>query len=158
MAHVRHNSGNNEWYTPPWIIESARQVMGSIDLDPASCEEANKIVQAKQFYTDGLNNPWYGWVWLNPPYARGLVDKFMDKTISELDNIEQIMILVNNATETKWFQKILPYMDSICLLNKRVRFWPNKSSPLQGQVIMYRGQGNFREEFTNHGHILTCSA
>lgn len=60
-AHVANNSGNNEWYTPPVFIEAAREVMGSIDTDPASSEVANRTVQAAQFFsaeTNGLAQTW----------------------------------------------------------------------------------------------------
>ena len=60
-AHVSHNSGNNEWYTPGPIIEAARKVMGNIDIDPASSAAANETVMAKKYYTEetnGLEQEW----------------------------------------------------------------------------------------------------
>lgn len=72
--HVANNSGqNNEWYTPPEYTHAARECMGAINLNPASCEIANRTVRATTYYTiedDGLTKPWYGRVWLNPPYSR----------------------------------------------------------------------------------------
>lgn len=75
---VMQSSESNEYYTPAIYLEAARAVMGSIDLDPASCEKANKTVQATKFHTietDGLSQPWHGNVWLNPPYGRLAGDK-----------------------------------------------------------------------------------
>ena len=60
-----------DYYTPQWVIDAAREVMGGIDPDPASCEAANTWIMANRYYTidqDGLSLPWYGRVWLNPPY------------------------------------------------------------------------------------------
>ena len=76
-SHQRCNqdSGEVEWYTPPWLLERVRRALGGeIDLDPASCSTANKNVQAKQFFTiedDSLNRNWNGVVWMNHPYGKG---------------------------------------------------------------------------------------
>ena len=143
--HVSYNSGNNEWYTPADIIEAARAVMGSIDIDPASNNIAQKVVKAKIYYTaetNGLNKKWTGNVWLNPPYASELIGKFVDKLIKEQEHYEQAIILVNNATETEWFRKIISIASAVCFPKGRVKFYlpdGKTGAPLQGQAILYIG-------------------
>ncbi len=69
----RHSSESNEHYTPIAIVEAARKTLGAIDLDPASCDEANEVVRAELFYgpngrrANGFREEWYGRVFLNPP-------------------------------------------------------------------------------------------
>lgn len=76
---INQTSGKTEYYTPPEIIEAARLAMGSIDLDPASSEAANKIVKATRFYTkedDALsgNCPWEcSSMWMNHPFHAGWI-------------------------------------------------------------------------------------
>ena len=140
--HLQQASGEFEWFSPPAIIEKARSVMGSIDLDPASNEEANKIVQASQIYTakeDGLKQDWTGNLWLNPPFKKGLIDEFIEKLLSSKFN--QAVVLVNNNTETKWGQAILNKGEVVCFPAGRLNFWKDSKEPypktgLQGQMII----------------------
>jgi hypothetical protein len=79
-------SGSNEHYTPAKYIEAAREVLGEIDLDPASCKLAQKTVKATTFFdkkTDGLVQEWRGRVFLNPPYG-ALTGKFVKKLIDDI--------------------------------------------------------------------------
>jgi phage N-6-adenine-methyltransferase len=160
--HVSNNSGENEWYTPSEYIESARNVMGSINLDPASSDKANKIVKAETIYTkedDGLTKSWYGNIWLNPPYSQPLISHFSNKLIEELSNIKQACILTNNASETEWYQQLMLRCDAICFIKGRVKFidlnGDATGAPLQGQTIMYFGENinEFDSEFSKYGII-----
>jgi hypothetical protein len=63
-----HSVDSSEWYTPPEIIETARKCMGGIDLDPASSPIAQTAVRARSWFgAEGLQRPWFGRVFLNPP-------------------------------------------------------------------------------------------
>lgn len=162
-AHVSYSNEEEEWYTPKVFIDKARLVMGSIDLDPASCEEANKVVGANKYYTredNGLNQQWYGNIWLNPPYSYpGIVD-FTNKIIGDRDNYNQLCLLVNNGTETRWLQQLLAVCDNVCFPKGRIRFWSSRgetmTAPLQGQALLYFGENSnkFNELFSDVGVVL----
>jgi phage N-6-adenine-methyltransferase len=159
--HVSFNSGNNEWYTPVEYIEAARRVMGAIELDPASSDIANQTVKAEIYYTvedDGLSQHWQGRTWMNPPYASDLIGCFATKLVEHVENgdIPEAIILVNNATETAWFQDIISVASSVVFPRGRVRFWKpdgETGAPLQGQALIYIGVKpcNFNREFSRFG-------
>lgn len=165
MAHVKHNSGtNNDWYTPHHLVDAVRNTFGgSIDLDPASSDVANTVVKADRYFTeadDGLAQTWNAKsVYLNPPYARGWVKKFMDKMVSEWNAglFGEGIALVNNGTETAWFQNASASCSAICFPRGRVRYLTadlsSSNGPLQGQAILYFGPNpeNFRSSFRDIG-------
>lgn len=95
---------------------------------------------------------------MNPPYNSTSLKPLVDKLISE--NINQAIVLTNNNTETKAGQNLLQWADAICLVSGRIKFItesgvPSKKSPLQGQIIYYKGSNTskFKEEFSKHGTV-----
>ena len=151
---IIHNSGNNERYTPEYIIKLAKEVMGEIDIDPASCEIANtELVKATRYFdkeTNGLHQEWNGRIWLNPPYERGLIESFVDKLLLEYrsERTTEAIILTHNASETRWYGRLLEEATAICIVSGRIRFfainggnqvYQPKGAPLQGQFITYFG-------------------
>lgn len=160
-AHVGHNSGNSEWYTPKEYADAVHEVMGFIDTDPCSCEAANEVVRAETYYTaeqNGLQHEWHGCVYVNPPYGDGTVEEFAVKLLLELDagRATQAIFLVNNCTETKWFQTLICHAAAVCFPCGRISFWsPGRASktPLQGQAVLYFGANarRFKRVFSGIG-------
>lgn len=70
------SSESEDYGTPSAYVELAREVLGAIDLDPASSSYWNHhVVKATTFYDErvnGLAQPWFGRVFHNPPSNREL--------------------------------------------------------------------------------------
>lgn len=111
---IHQDSGKTSWHTPPEIVDAAREVMGGIDLDPASSSTANKTVRASIYYTardDGLSKPWVGRVWMNHPFSRDGNPKWIGRLVSayETGEIEQAICITYAAINAAWFQRLLRY-------------------------------------------------
>jgi ParB family chromosome partitioning protein len=152
------SSETNEWYTPALYVEAARRVLGGIDLDPASCAEANVIIQAARFYTesdDGLRQAWKGRVWLNPPYGRR-ASSFVAHLASQYTagNITAAVVLVaSSATSTTWFR---PLSDgALCFTDHRINFNGVKGNTT-GSIFAYLGSDReaFKAEFAQFGMVV----
>jgi DNA N-6-adenine-methyltransferase Dam len=156
-------TGENEWFTPaPWVAR-ARVAMGEIDLDPASHVIAQQTVQAKRFFTatdDGLSRPWFGRIWLNPPYNRALLAPFVTKLVIEVTSgrVEQAILLTHNYTDTEWFHDAAGAADVICFPRGRIHFVSpagDECSPTQGQAFFYFGKSvRFDQVFGEYGLLL----
>ena len=162
--HVTNNSGDNEWYTPAPIVDAARAIMGTIDLDPASSAKANEVVKATHYYTPEYDafrpGPWRGNLWMNPPYESGLVVAFVDRLIIEVRLYPRpAIVLVNNATETKWGQDLLAEAVVVCFPSGRIRFEKSdgvRNTPLQGQMIVGLGTVDIERFIQEYKEIGTC--
>jgi hypothetical protein len=68
---AKHSAISNSHVTPPELVESVREVLGHIDLDPCSTHLANaRVVKSRVFYTESVNGfaqNWAGTAFFNPP-------------------------------------------------------------------------------------------
>lgn len=134
-----------DFYTPRHIVEAARRAMGTIDLDPASCREANEVVGATRyfgFHDNGLLQEWAGNVWANPPY--GAWDEWVPKILEEWRSgrITQLCVIAPTRTLTaKTFHPLVAASSAVTILCGRVSFWGPKSSgsPDDGHAVFYLG-------------------
>jgi ParB family chromosome partitioning protein len=141
-----HSSASNEWYTPANVVEAARAVMGEIDMDPASCFEANKVVRAFRYFdevTDGLAQRWAGRVFLNPPGGRGSAAKwwkrlegdwvrgFVDEAVFVGFNLE----ILRTGQDGRSGPASYPF----CIPSKRLKFHGGGGAdrPTHANVLVY---------------------
>jgi len=160
---IKH-TGDEESYTPEQYIESARKVMGGIDLDPASNDMAQHTVMAAEYYTvedDGLTKDWHGKVWMNPPYTARIINQFITKLVDGYNDgsITDAIVLTNNNTDTAWFHEAVNSCSAVCFTAGRINFVKrdgSTSSPTNGQSFLYFGKHlqAFKKEFSAYGSIM----
>lgn len=140
-----HPNGNNgrekRWLTPPEIVES----LGVFDLDP--CGAPGHSLAGETYLPedgqDGLSLPWFGRVWLNPPYGDEAAP-FIDRLAEHGDGV----LLYFVRTDTKLFhEKIFAKADAALFLKGRLRFWnadlePSSSNANAASVLVAFGENN----------------
>lgn len=117
FVHEQHNE-NVEWYTPPFVF----QALGvRFDLDPCSPGVDKSHVPADRHYVlpgnDGLVDPWYGFVWCNPPYGRQT-----GQWLKRLSDHGNGIALVFSRTGSRWFQDVAGTCSSVVFIAGRVKF------------------------------------
>jgi hypothetical protein len=149
--------------------------MGGIDLDPASSDIAQTIVRATRYYTvedNGLALPWWGRVFLNPPYSKigkdSAQEVWANKLIKEyiFGGVDQGIMLAKAALGYDWFKRVWMQADSVCLAHDLIAFKKprevtglsngRKSSKAKlGSAFFYFGENKerFREVFETIGWI-----
>lgn len=165
---ANYSSESVEWYTPRRYLDSVHVVLGEIDLDPASSEEANKHVRAKAFFSakdDGLSQPWFGTVFLNPPYGRtddggSVASAFCVRAIEAYvgGDVSAAIVLVNSVHSQKWQAPLYEY--PVCFVDHRIEFvsvdGSQNENPTFQNIFVYLGKNLalFADEFSKLGYVM----
>ena len=165
---VQHSSQTDRWFTPLSILALVKEVLGEIELDPASEFIANQFVGAQRFISEGsLTQEWKAeTVFLNPPGSRvgnqSQSALFWRKLVREFEggNVQEAIFLgfsieLLAVSQNYDCKSVLDY--TICVPKKRIRFvdplFPMKSSPSHSNVIVYLGSNveKFKSVFRDLG-------
>ena len=118
--HHKGRGTSDVWLTPRFVID-ALGGSDSFDLDPAT-PPVQPWPTARTRYTeadDGLLQPWYGRVWLNPPYSRPLYSRFMQRMAEHDEGVA----LIFARTETRdFFDCVWERASGLLFLRGRLSF------------------------------------
>lgn len=134
-------TGTATWLTPKYIIDA----LGPFDLDPCAHTEmpwptAKTMLTIKE---DGLKSSWegFGRVFLNPPYGRTDMNKWLAKMEAHKNGIA----LVYASTDVDWF-KYIWNSNAVLFPTGRIRFCDENGqpggSPGKGSVLAAWGEDN----------------
>lgn len=131
------------WLTPPSLVKA----LGPFDLDPCgapghSLAERTYLLERDE---DGLELPWEGRVWLNPPYGKQ-AEPFLRKLGDHGDGIALIFARTETAS---FFENVWQRADALLFLRGRVTFLDASRNPAKANsgapsVLVAYGENNAR--------------
>lgn len=143
---IHFSSESPEHYTPASILSAVQEVFGTIpDLDPCSNSGPCPNVKARTHFTEaenGLEQPWHGRVFLNPPYGR-VIGEWTRKIRQEwqLGKVKELIALLPARTDTEWFNDLSRDTDDVvfCFLFGRLTFVGNTDPAPFPSLVAYFG-------------------
>lgn len=151
------SSVNEVWLTPPSTISTLRNIFGDFDLDPCAETGVLQNIRSKAHlcYTasdDGLTKPWFGTVFVNPPYSRD-VGKWVKKCLDEVENnnAHTVIALLAARTDTKWWHEFIVGKASVFLIKGRLKFGDGKqSAPFPSAVVVWSNTDYDKEKLAQN--------
>ena len=128
---------DDEHYSPKWIFDAFGV---QFDLDVCAPEGGVPWIPAKKSYSkkdNALEQPWYGLVWMNPPYSN--TTPWVQKFIDHGNGIALMPISASN-----WRKDFMQIVPALCIADQRIYFEHplKKKKPILWQTGFYAmGEG-----------------
>lgn len=108
---------SDDWYTPKHVFDALDV---RFDLDVAAPVEGPRYVPTSRWlWSDGLEQDWSGFVWMNPPFGHQRTKMaWLAKFIEHGNGIA----LMPDRTSAPWWQIAAPQMDLILFVSPKIEF------------------------------------
>lgn len=138
MNKVLFASNKMDWETPQWLFDMLN-LEYNFTMDVAASSENRKCGIYYNEQSDGLNSPWLGNCWCNPPYGRQ-IGEWVKKAHNEARNGNATTVMLIPArTDTKYFHDYIYGKHEIQFLKGRLKFSNSKSSaPFPSMIVVFR--------------------
>ena len=132
-----YSSYSVEWETPKDFYNKLNEEF-NFDLDPC-CNNLN--AKCKNYYAkNGLERPWFGTVFMNPPYGKEIT-KWVERAYKESKRGVTVVCLIPSRTDTRWWHRYVMKADEIRFIKGRLKFGDAKNSaPFPSALVVFRGK------------------
>jgi transcriptional regulator with XRE-family HTH domain len=127
-VHAGNSSTSANWETPKELLEPLYSVFGGFDLDPCSptSDGRTTFVKASAYFTeadDGLSLPWFGVVYMNPPYGRS-IHNWTAKAKAEVEqgNADVVLGVIPARPDTHYWHRDIAGSARVLFLKGRLKF------------------------------------
>ena len=133
------SSKTDLWSTPQDLFDRLNNEF-HFTLDVCANEYNHKC---DNYYTkeqDGLNQPWIGTVWCNPPYGRE-ISQWVKKAFLASVNGSTVVMLLPSRTDTKWFHDYIYKRNNVEIrfIKGRLKFGDSKNSaPFPSMIVIFK--------------------
>lgn len=130
------SGASDEWLSPPWLI---RGLPHPLALDP--CADAGRRIPAARHLVgaegaDGLAEAWAGRCYVNPPYSKGHLPRWIAKCHGEYLRGAEVIALVPVRTDSAyWWQHIWGHA-RIGFLEGRIAFGGSDQAGTFGSALV----------------------
>lgn len=136
---VFYSSKTDMWATPQDFFD-ALDAEFHFTLEACAVKENAKC---EAYYTpeqDGLDQPWTGRVWCNPPYGRN-VGQWVKKAHDTASGGGFVVMLLPARTDTRWFHDYIYGKTEVRFIKGRLKFGScQNAAPFPSMVVIFGGE------------------
>lgn len=132
-------SVTDDWATPRAFFDKL-DAIHNFDLDVAASsrnrmtEDYFGLDHEQDWRRDGLKADWYGHVWCNPPYGRGIKDWVLKAS----QHYDLVVMLLPARTDTKWFHELVLPNAEVTFVKGRIKFGAGLApAPFPSMVVEF---------------------
>ena len=141
IRRLMFSSLTGEWETPEHFFKTLDKEF-RFTLDP--CGNKLNAKCPNYFEQGGLEKPWFGTVFLNPPYGRK-IQLWLEKAVRESRRGVTVVAPLPSRTDTDWWHRYVMPADEIRFVRGRLKFSGHDTgAPFPSVVVVWRG-GKKRE-------------
>ena len=136
---VFYSSKTDMWATPQDFFD-ALDAEFHFTLDACAVKENAKCAAYYTPEQNGLDQPWTGQVWCNPPYGRN-VGQWVKKAHDTASGGGFVVMLLPARTDPRWFHDYIYGKTAVRFIKGRLKFGScQNAAPFPSMVVIFGGE------------------